>query len=192
MASGVNGAVAAVPVTFDVVSGPNTGATGTIETDASGQASFTCTAIQHLEGLGTDTLRACFTDAQGTKACATATQTWFDKTPPMPSCPPGPNPGGQPTGATANGLFKLVAIDAVDADPQVFLKDTGSGTVFGPFKSEVAIKYTQAPGAAPGQEPMAGAVTWDLKGNGNASVYAKDVSGNVSSTVACAAKPGKK
>ncbi len=192
VAAGAAGAVAEVPVAFDVVSGPNTGATGTFRTDASGQASFTYTAIQHLAGLGTDTIRACFTDAQGTKACAMAAQTWYDKTPPVPSCPPGPNPGGQPTGSTANGFFKLVAIDAVDPDPQVFLKDMGSGKVFGPFKSGIAIKYTQAPGATPGQEPMAGAVTWHVKGNGDAVVYAKDASENVSTTVACAAHPGKK
>jgi hypothetical protein len=192
VAAGAAGAVAEVPVVFDVVSGPNTGATGTVKTDASGQAAFTYTAIQHLAGLGTDTIRACFTDAQGTKACATATQTWVDTTPPVPSCLPGPNPGGQPTGSTANGFFQLAAVDAVDPDPQVFLKDMGSGKVFGPFKSGIAIKYTQAPGATPGQEPMAGAVTWHVKGNGAPVVYAKDASNNVSSDVACAAHPGKK
>lgn len=62
-----------VTVTFTVVSGPNTGTTGTGVTDASGNASFTYTSNGTA---GTDTIEACFTDKAGTKHCARATKNW--------------------------------------------------------------------------------------------------------------------
>jgi hypothetical protein len=197
VAAGAAGAVPGVPVAFDVASGPNAGATGAMTTDASGQASFTYTARQHLPGLGTDVINACFTDAQGAKACASATQTWQDTTPPVPSCPPGPNPGGNTPGSSGNGqnpsgFYRLLAMDAVDPDPQVFLKDSGSGVVFGPFHSGIAIKYTQAPGATPVQKGMAGEVAWHITGKGDAQVYARDAVGNVAAPIGCTVPPTKK
>jgi len=198
VAAGSAGGVAGVPVTFDVVSGPNAGATASGTTDASGQASFTYTALQHCKGLGTDVIRACFTDTQGTEACASATQEWKDTTAPVPSAPPGPNPGGNIPGSSGSGgqnpsgFYRLVAEDAVDEEPQVFLEDAGSGTVFGPFKSGIAVKYTQAPGAKPGQKGMAGGVAWHITGKGDAQVYAKDCAGNVSGPVWALVPPGPK
>ena len=198
VAAGSAGGVAGVPVTFDVVSGPNAGATASGTTDASGQASFTYTALQHCKGLGTDVIRACFTDTQGTEACASATQEWKDTTAPVPSAPPGPNPGGNIPGSSGSGgqnpsgFYRLVAEDAVDEEPQVFLEDAGSGTVFGPFKSGIAVKYTQAPGAKPDQKGMAGGVAWHITGKGDAQVYAKDCAGNVSGPVWALVPPGPK
>ena len=190
--AGAAGGVPGIPVTFDFVSGPNAPANPSSvsrTTDASGQASFTYTALQHCKGLGTDTIQACFTDSQGTKGCASATQKWQDTIPPVPSAPPGPNPGGNTPGSSGNGgqnpsgFYRLVAVDAVDEDPQVFLKDAGSGTVFGPFKSGIAVKYTQAPGAKPDKKGMAGEVAWHITGKGDAEVYAKDCADNVSDPV---------
>lgn len=189
VAAGAAGGVPGVQVSFNVTSGPNVGGTATVTTDANGQASFTYTARQHCAGLGTDVITACFTDAQGTNACASATQTWQDTVPPVPSASPGPNPGGNVPGSAGNGgqnpsgFYRLTAVDAVDEDPQVFLKDAGSGMVFGPFHSGVNVKYTQAPGAAPGQKAMAGVVPWHITGKGDAQVYAKDCAGNVSAPV---------
>ncbi|HZF07956.1 MAG TPA: carboxypeptidase regulatory-like domain-containing protein [Thermoanaerobaculia bacterium] len=62
-----------VPVTFQVLNGPNAGATGQATTDASGQAAFTYTS----SALGTDTLVA--TAAQGSGAITSnlATATWI-------------------------------------------------------------------------------------------------------------------
>jgi len=189
IAAGADGGVPGIPVTFEVLSGPNAGASASSTTDASGQASFTYTALQHCSGLGTDVIQACFTDTQGTKACASATQEWQDTIPPVPSASPGPNPGGNTPGSSGNGgqnpsgFYRLAAVDAVDEDPQVFLRDAGSGTVFGPFQSGVAVKYTQAPGAKPDQKGMAGEVTWHITGKGDAEVYARDCAGNVSDPV---------
>ena len=198
VAAGADGGVPDVQVSFNITSGPNVGGIGTSTTDANGQASFTYTARQHCAGLGTDVIVACFTDSQGTKACASATQKWQDTIPPVPAAPPGPNPGGNTPGSSGNGgqnpsgFYRLLAVDAVDENPLVFLKDAGSGMVFGPFKSGIAVKYTQAPGAKPGQKGMAGDVTWHITGNGDAQVYAKDCAGNVSDPVWALVPPGPK
>ncbi len=70
--------VPGVQVSFSVTAGPNTGATGVCnppncQTDANGQVSFT---YQSNGQTGTDTIQACFTDAQGNQHCATATKRW--------------------------------------------------------------------------------------------------------------------
>src|SRR2546427_330476 len=59
----------------------------------------------------------------------------------------------------------------------VFVKDTGSGTIFGPFPSGTKIKYTQAPGATPSSKKIgsttgqAGAVKYHITGTGDALVF---------------------
>ncbi len=65
-------------VTFTVVSGPNTGDTGTAVTDANGQASFTWVGDG---GPGTDTIEASFTDQAGAAHTTTATKIWEGETP---------------------------------------------------------------------------------------------------------------
>lgn len=62
-------------VTFTVVSGPNTGATGTSVTDTSGLAIFTYTASGDA---GSDTIEAMFTDSQGqTRTSNQVTSEWL-------------------------------------------------------------------------------------------------------------------
>lgn len=75
--------VAGTTVTFTVTAGPNTGASGvcsadvSCKTDAGGKVSFTYSS----NGTGgTDTIKACFTDATNTLRCATATKTWVAAT----------------------------------------------------------------------------------------------------------------
>jgi len=70
--------VPGVLVSFNVTSGPNTGAPGVCTppactTDSNGQVSFT---YQSNGMTGTDTIQACFKDAQGNQHCATANKTW--------------------------------------------------------------------------------------------------------------------
>lgn len=198
VAAGSAGGVKDVPVTFTILAGPNAGKTATVATDASGQAVFTYTAQQHCPGLGTDRIQACFADSAGTRACATATQTWKDTIPPVPSAVAGPNPGGNVPGSSGkggqnpSGFYRLLAVDAVDENPQVFLRDSVSTVVFGPFASGVALKYTQAPGATPEQKAMAGDVAWHITGKGDAQVYARDCAGNVSDFVWALVPPGPK
>ena len=60
---------------------------------------------------------------------------------------------------------------------RIFVLDAGSGTIFGPFAPGTKIKYTQAPGATPGQKKIgsttgqAGAVLWHITGTGDAFAF---------------------
>jgi hypothetical protein len=64
-----------ITVSFTVTGGPNAGVTGTGVTNASGQCSFTYTGSG---GIGTDQIKACFTNVQGTVICSqTATKLWL-------------------------------------------------------------------------------------------------------------------
>jgi hypothetical protein len=65
--------VVGTTVTFEVVAGPHTGATGTDVTDSSDQASFTYTGT----AAGEDTIEATFVDADGnTQRSNRVTKTW--------------------------------------------------------------------------------------------------------------------
>jgi hypothetical protein len=193
-------------IDFSILSGPNTGTTGTGQTNTGGVASFTYAAIQGPSGLGTDTIQACVTlnDPLGETGCTTATKDWVDTTPPVATCAATVNPHGEQVpaapgqggrGQNQDGFYQLDAVDAVwpAEDLQVYVLDTGSGTVFGPFDVGTRIKYVEAPGATPNQKPMGGgpqsqatAVDWLITGNGDAQLYAVDGSGNTSDPTAAA------
>ncbi len=193
VAAGVAGGVASVPVSFSVTAGPNAGSSGTTNTDANGEASFTYTAAQGPAGLGTDQIQACFTDSQGTTSCATATATWGDTTPPQVDCAQGGNPAGNIPGGgrgqSSPGFYTLTATDAVDPDPMITVTDPASGATFGPFPSGTRIKVTQAPGATPGQKSGTGDVDWHITVNGDPALTATDASGNTSAPVICPLPP---
>lgn len=134
--------------------------------------------------LGATTVTCEATDAAGNTGTGTGTITVVDTTPPTVGCPEGPNPGGQvPTSHNPDGFFVLTASDAVDADPQIYLRDTGSGTVFGPYADGQKIKYTEN-GATPSVKTMPGGIL-HITGTGDAEVYASDFSGNQSAPTAC-------
>ena len=86
----------------------------------------------------------------------------------------------------------------MDPDPQIYVLDSGSGTIFGPFASGTTIKYTEAPGATPTQKKIgsdkgnSNAIDWHITGNGDAYIYAVDASGNTSSDAACLVPPPPK
>lgn len=117
---------------------------------------------------------------------------------PVAECAEGANPGGNTvppagkhdkSGRNPDGFFLLTATDNYDftSDLEIFVLDTGSGTVFGPFESGTVIKYTQASGP-PSQKQMGGddsSVAWHLKGNGDAAVFAVDTSDNAGDSVSC-------
>src|ERR671919_524394 len=128
----------------------------------------------------------------------------LDVTAPEANCLPTTNPGGKnvppagdnpKAGQNPDGFYELTATDNVDPDPEVFLVDLGSGTVFGPFDSGVRIKYTQAPGATPSQKPIGGpgrAAQWHLTRQGGAPGFAVDDAGDVSGRVLCLVPPPPK
>lgn len=192
--AGADGGVPGVTVEFDVTAGPNAGASGSAVTDGDGEAEFTYTAAQGPAGLGTDTIQACFTDEQDDTVCDTATKEWRDTTPPEVACEPGPNPSGKkvPPASNEDGFFVLTATDAVDPDPDIFVHDTASSFVAGPFPSGTTIKLVQAPGATPSVSPGPGAIDWMIRLKGDAELIAVDDSGNESDPVACLVPPPPK
>jgi hypothetical protein len=139
------------------------------------------------------------TDADGNVILEHKTITVPDSTPPAAACTPTTNPSGQKvppagepkgnSGQNPDGFYELTATDNVDDGSQVFLADSGSSAVFGPFASGVKIKLTQAPGATPGQKPGPGVIDWHITINGDAIVFAVDASGNVSARVSCLVPP---
>lgn len=188
-----------VLVDFEIPSGPNTGASGSGTTAGSGMTSFTYPAAQGLAGLGQDTIEGCFTNGGGASVCDTATKDWVDTTPPVVQCPATTNPSGNNVpgskgsgGQNPDGFYELVASDAVDPDPDIYLSDTASATVFGPFASGTKIKLTQAPGATPNQKPGPGDIDHHITINGDGSVTATDSSGNVSAPISCTVPPPPK
>lgn len=202
VSAGASGGVAAQTVQFDVISGPNAGASGSGVTNASGEASFTYPALQGLAGLGTDVIRATIgPDSQGDTASATATKLWQDTTAPAVACTPSVNPHGAnvPRASRTNedGFYAVTATDAVDPDPQVFVGTATSPLLFGPFSSNAVFKFTEAPGATPSAKPMgsangqAGAVLLHVTLDADAVATAVDASGNTA-PVTCLVPPPPK
>ncbi len=128
------------------------------------------------------------------------TVTIVDETPPGVACIPTTNPSGKkvPTapakgaqGQNQDGFYQLLARDIADPNPQVFLTDSATGTVFGPFASGTKIKLTQAPGADPKIKPGPGVIDWHITIPGDAVVIAIDASGNVAKTSCLVPPPPK-
>ena len=138
--------------------------------------------------LGATTTTCAATDAAGNTGTGTGTIRVVDTTPPAVACPEGPNPAGTVPGShNQDGFYLLQATDVVDTAPAVYLRDTGSGTVWGPFASGQKIKYTEN-GAKPSIKTMPGGIL-KITGNGDAEVFATDVNGNTSAPVACRVPP---
>ncbi|KRC48713.1 MULTISPECIES: HYR domain-containing protein [unclassified Nocardioides] len=134
------------------------------------------------------------TDAAGNTGHGAGTIEVVDTTPPVVACPESTNPGGSvpkaggtrpnPQGQNQDGFYRLDATDVVDTDPDVYLRDAGSGHVWGPFASGQRIKYTQAK-SGPREQALGDSDILHLTGTGDAELYAADFSGNVSAPVAC-------
>ncbi|MBA7610520.1 hypothetical protein ES703_17729 [subsurface metagenome] len=201
-----------INVDFEIVSGPNAGMVGSDITNASGEASFTYTATQYCVGLGQDTIVA--TVAAQCKVSIemsdTAYKDWADTTPPDLSVIETVNPHGNttpPAGSTTlpgpkggmneDGFYELLATDAVDLNPDIYVVDSVSGTAFGPFISGTKIKYTEDSYATPESKKIgsdkgkADAIDCHIIGNGDAYVYAVDCAGNISDEWALVPPPPK-
>lgn len=184
-------------VTF-VVGGQNGGTTGTCTlnvdctTDAAGNVSFTYTVPIAPSSLGTDTITVT-SPIGGNISTVIVEKRWIDTTPPVTACSPGVNPAGHvPNGSNEDGFWLLLATDAVDPNPQIFVVDSGTGTIFGPYTNGTNIKYTEANGATPSASPGSGAVAWQIKGQGDMQIYAVDGSGNQSAPLFCLVPPPPK
>jgi hypothetical protein len=189
-------------VSFTIISGPNTGKSGTASTNGSGDAGFTYTATQGTAGLGTDTIKACFSIVSAGNVpetdCATAKKIWRDTTPPAASCVETTNPSGKnvpnsgpnagKSGQNPDGFYQLIGTDAVGV-ASIVVKDDGSAFVSDPFASGDKVKITQAPGVTPSDSrPGPGVIVSHLKLKGDAILQVTDTSGNTTE-VSCKVAP---
>ena len=135
------------------------------------------------------------TDATGNESTGTFIKTVVDTTAPAVACSEGTNPAGRTPRArktNQDGFFIASAEDAVDPNPQVFIRDTGSGHVFGPYANGVNFKYVEANGAANKEKGGPGAVDVRLNGTGDPAVFAIDADGNQSADALCFVPPPPK
>jgi hypothetical protein len=141
--------------------------------------------------LGPTEVTVTATDASGNVASDTIVVHVVDTTPPEMACLETTNPHGKKVppakvkdSQNKDGFYELSAEDICDPDPDIFVTDTGSGTVFGPFTSGTKIKYTEDPDAMPEMKKIgsdkgqAGAITWHIIGWAGALAMAVDASGN--------------
>ena len=91
----------------------------------------------------------------------------IDIVPPVPEC----------TAVCNAGFFLISATDDVDSDEniQLFINDTGTGTVFGPFSNPEVIRYIQS-NRTPTIMPKNG--SFFIFGSGPPNLEAVDTSGN--------------
>jgi len=159
-------------------------------TDAAGNVSFTYQVPIEPASIGTDTITVS-TVIAGNTSTVIVQKRWLDLTPPTIACPASVNPAGKtiPAASNQDGFFQLVSTDLVDPNPQIYVVDTGTGTVFGPYPSGTNIKYVQSPGVTPSATAMTGAVQWLIKGQGDMETYAVDAFGNASDPVSCLVPP---
>ncbi|HWI42043.1 MAG TPA: HYR domain-containing protein [Nocardioides sp.] len=144
--------------------------------------------------LGSTAVDCQATDAAGNTGHGAGAIKVVDTTPPTVACPESTNPGGSvpkaggtrpnPQGQNQDGFYRLEATDVVDTHPEVFLRDSGSGHVWGPFASGQKVKYTQAASGRSAKQ-LGGSDILHLTGTGDAALYAVDFSGNASAPVAC-------
>ncbi len=194
-----------VPVTFEVISGPNAGAAGicTVNadctTDANGQVSFT---YNGAGGPGIDQIEAC-----GVDRCEVVTKEWTPppNTPPEAFCTESVNPAGKkipPAGSTTlpgpkggqneDGFYELSSIDAEDGTADLYVSNASGSAVFGPFPSGAVVKITEDPDETPIAKPMGGpnsAVAAHIILDSDAVVFAVDSFGAVSDPVGCLVPP---
>ena len=175
----LNDPLPGVQVSFSV-GGANAGVVGTCDpadgiTDLNGEVTFTYYVTQELSSLGTDSITVTASGITGT-----VYKEWVDTIPPQVSYGQGINPGGI---IVPKAFYQLNATDGIDPNPQIFVEDTGTGSVFGPFSSDANIKYIVAKGAIPSLTYIGPSSIPFITGQGPAQIYAVDASGNVSDPV---------
>jgi hypothetical protein len=169
---------------------------------------YPATAVDNLDGpliptcappsgstfaLGATTVTCTAKDAAGNSGSDTATLRVVDTTPPTSTCVPGPNPGGQiPSSNNPDGFYTIGSTDRVDTAVDIYVRDTASTAVFGPYPNTTNIKLAQAPGSTPNVKPGSGAVDYKITLKGDAVITGVDNAHNTSAGVTCLVPPGPK
>ena len=134
---------------------------------------------------GTNSVTVTAVDSAGNTNTCSFTVTVLDQEPPLVACFPAPNPSGKISppgknggGSNPSGYYQVLAKDNCDPAPTIYIKDTGSSFVAGPFKNGDIVRLKHAGATAssvPGAAPVVAVIS--LKGNG--LNIAKDADGNV-------------
>jgi hypothetical protein len=144
--------------------------------------------------VGTNTVCCVATDAAGNTNSCCFDVTVLDQEPPKVECNGGVNPSGKKipvagknpaSGQNPDGYYQLLGKDNCDSDPLIYIADTGSSFVAGPFHNGDVIKLTQSPGKTPSQDPAPAPIVAHLHFKGDGLLYAVDASGNQSEGVLC-------
>ena len=139
------------------------------------------------------------TDPQGLTAVCDAVITVVDIEPPQIACVQGTNPSGKNVpkagknpraGQNPDGIYKLEAEDNC-VDLEIYLVDSVSGFVAGPYQSGAQVKITQAPGVKPGAKPGSGVIVEHLLVKCDPSAVAVDAAGNTATTSCLVPPPPK-
>jgi len=134
---------------------------------------------------GVNEVKCTASNNAGSDVCAFAL-TVLDREAPVVACQPAPNasgksvPGGKQTGANSSGLFQLLSKDNCDLNPQIYVRDSASTFVAGPFATGSLVKIMSDPLAPPGQKNIAGRLQAFITLKGTPLLFAADADGNVS------------
>lgn len=166
--------------------------------DACPPTGSTCTVVLSNEGIFNIDFHA--TDNAGNMEQLQLATVRIDKTKPVVSCTPTTNPSGQNippagnnprSGQNPDGFYALGASDNLTSTLAIFVSDTGSPFVAGPFASGTKIKLVQAPGVTPSVKPGPGVIDWHIQLKGDALVTATDLAGNTASATCLVPPPPK-
>ena len=151
--------------------------------------------------VGTTTITATATDFAGNSASCSFTVTVVDTEAPEVACVAGVNPSGKKipaagknpqSGQNPDGFYQLLASDNCDAAPVLYVVDSASSFVAGPFANGDNVKIVQAPGARPSQKPGPQGIVAHIQLKGDALLFALDAAGNLSAPQDCFLPPPPK
>ena len=141
---------------------------------------------------GVTTVKCAATDPSGNTASCAFTVTVLDKEPPVVECKPARSPDCKNTPASradddekSFGILQLFTRDNCDPNPKIFVKDSATGLISGPYQSGDKVKLTHSRRDKPNQNKPAPAGIPQIQIRGDALIYAVDASGNISQTLRC-------
>ena len=144
--------------------------------------------------VGISSVNCTATDAAGNSNSCSFTVTVVDREAPLVACRPAPNPSGKKIPVAGknpqrnqnpDGFYQLLAKDNCDPAPAIFVADSASTFVAGPFASGDFVKITQSPDEAPFQKPGPGDIVAHIGLQGDALLCAVDATGNVGAGTLC-------
>jgi len=148
--------------------------------------------------LGRTTVTCTAIDLSGNTNRCSFTVTVADLEGPVVTCRQAPNPSGkkipgsgQRSVPNPDGFWQLLAKDNCDANALIYVYDNASDFVAGPYHSGDVVKLSQNPGGSPTAQPGKPPIVSHIHLNGDALIYATDISGNISRDPCLARIPAK-